>query len=241
MTFDGRVCRVHPDQCTEHCLPTASLPPSLFPPPEATTDLTSPVLYILQVKSAVYGLCFYVCRLSFSISFLRLIHAIVCTHSLFHLIAEQYPLYRGTTVCEHLHVDGHLDFGGPGGLKLSSSLSALPSFKLHSITVYHRWVSLPHITLIILIIIFNFLGHLHVTGSGLSTWFLSAHPITTTVPYSRQYAHTHGQRGNWGLRRPSSLFKLTHLVSSKTKIRIKIYLMSLLQILNNYAITLHAW
>ena len=53
----------------------------LLPLPEASVDLASAILYIIQT---VYSLCFYACLLSFSIDFLSLVHDIVCAYVLSH-------------------------------------------------------------------------------------------------------------------------------------------------------------
>ena len=95
---------------------------------------------------------------------------------------------------EGLQCGRYLDFGEPGGgMKLSWSLSVLPSSKLQSITAC-KWICLPHLTLTMVVIMFNFLEHLHVMGSVPNAWFLSAHPITTTVPRGIQYLHIHWPR-----------------------------------------------
>ena len=53
----------------------------LLPLPEASVDLASAILYIIQT---VYSLCFYACLLSFSIDFLSLVHDMVCAYVLSH-------------------------------------------------------------------------------------------------------------------------------------------------------------
>ena len=127
---------------------------------------------------------------------------------------------------EGLQFGGHLDFWEPrGSMRLSWSLSVLPSSRLQSITAF-KWICLPYLTLTILVIMFNFLEHLHVTGSVLSASVLSSHHYNS--PRGIQYLHIHWQRWNQDLQRPSFLFKVTRLERSKIKIKIHLYLTSLL-------------